>query len=72
MPHCNKHKSQMATEFVTYPDGHKGFVCKLCKEKLEFAAQPKEARLARLRALEVEIEDQEEKLTARAKAPVKK
>lgn len=29
MPHCNKHKSQMATEFVTYPDGHKGFVCKL-------------------------------------------
>ena len=35
MPHC-RCKKGMATEMHVYPDGHKGFVCKACKEALEF------------------------------------
>ena len=58
MGHC-RCKKGVATEPHTYPDGHKGFVCKACKEALEFKSLDKAARLERLKQLEYELEMKE-------------
>jgi len=58
MPHC-RCKKGIATEFHTFPDGHKGFICKMCKEALEFKSLDKAARLQRLKDLEFELEMKE-------------
>lgn len=49
----------VATEWVKFDDGHMGFVCKACLERVRFEKMGKEERLAYLKKLEAELEYKE-------------
>ena len=59
MPHCPRCKKGVATDLFVYPDGHKGFICKICIEGLKFQKMGKEERLAYLKNLEIDLEMKE-------------
>jgi len=58
MARC-KCKKGVATEYVKFDDGHLGFICKACLERVRFEKMGKEERLAYLKKLEQELEFKE-------------